>query len=186
MAPAHRIQSILGTLALGLLALVPAGSVLGGDLPRVSAAAPQAGGDFEAHWRVDGSEEQIPFGAAGPQSIFRHQGRLTVLDDDGFVANALSRCIGLRDARKGSMARCVWITEGGAQIFSDVDRKPAPGGQGGNGNGRIVGGTGRFSGITGSYEIRWVEQPQAAKGKISGETVSMRGRWTLPPAKAAQ
>jgi hypothetical protein len=49
-----------------------------------------------------------------------------------------------------------------------------------------VGGTGRFSGITGSYEIRWVEQPQAVKGKISGETVSMRGRWTLPPAKAAQ
>jgi len=182
MAPARQIQSIFGTLALGLLALVPAGSVLGDDLPNVSAAAPLASGNFEAHWRIEGTEEQIPFGTAGPQSIFRHQGQLTVLDSDGLVGNALSRCIGLRDSRKGSMARCVWVGEGGAQIFSEVDRTTTPGGrggQGGNGKGRIVGGTGRYAGITGSYEIRWVEQPQIAKGKISGETISMRGHWTL-------
>ena len=186
MVTKHRIQTLFGTVALGLLALAPAGSVLGEDLPGVSAAAPMTTGEFEAHWRVEGTEEQIPFGPAGPQSIFRHQGRLTVLDNDGLVGNALSRCIGLRDARKGSMARCVWIGEDAAQIFTEVDRTSARGAQAGAGKGKIVGGTGRFSGISGSFEIRWVEQPQAAKGQISGETVSMRGRWTMPRVKVTQ
>ena len=45
-------------------------------------------------------------------------------------------------------------------------------------HGRFVGGTGRFEGIEGDYELSFVLGTQPP-GKIEAETVSMRGRWHI-------
>lgn len=169
----------------GLVLLIVGGAApSGAEDRRAVSSSPASHGSFEAQWSVKGTREELSFGSVGSQAIFKHQGRLTVLRSNGLVGSAFSSCIGLSDTRTGSSGRCVWVTDGGDEIFSEVNRVPSPAGQGGKGVGRLVGGTGRFAGIEGSYEMRWIERPQADSADLAHETISMSGRWKIAhPAK---
>ena len=146
--------------------------------PPAVEAAPPAAGEFEAHWSVEGTRDALDFGETHSQAIFRHTGTLKVMRSDGLLANALSKCIGLSDSVEGSRARCVWLTGLGDEIYSVMERDTVPGAQGGRGTGRIVGGAGRFAGISGSYELTWVARPSSSQAaSIAGDVLAWPESW---------
>lgn len=146
-------------------------------------AAPPSRGSFDAQWSVEGSQSKLDFAGVNSFAIFQHTGTVTVQRDSGFVANAMTKCIGLRDAREGSVSRCVWITASGDQIFSELTNEiEGAQARSGPGQGQIVGGTGRYQGISGTYKLRWVNKLELNQRTIEGKTLSMQGEWKLPTA----
>lgn len=187
MSRPHGFRLAARTSALGvlLLALLVPSAISAQNAPPAGETA-QREGRFEAQWSVTGTREELPFGTQSRQAIFRHTGQVTVLRTDGLVRSALSRCIGLSDSTNGTTERCVWVADGGAEIYSELQHLPAQGGQSGKGAGRFVGGTGRFAGIEGSYELRWVDRPQPTTEEMAAETISMRGHWRIRPQAPAR
>ncbi len=177
VATLTQLRTVVGLL-IWTLVLLP--EFAQGEPPSVD-AAPHGGGTFEAQWSVEGTQEELDFAGVNSFAIFQHTGTVTVQRSNGFVANALSKCIGLRDDREGIVSRCVWVSSSGDQIFSKVTRHVGgPNSRAGTGHGQIVGGTGRFRGISGAYELSWVNEWESRRDAIKGKTLSMKGNWRLP------
>jgi hypothetical protein len=88
--------------------------------------------------------------------------------------------IGLADSQAGGTARVVWTDERGDRVFSELRGSAI--GTGAQIAGTIVGGTGRYAGVTGEYELRWRWVVQTEGGTISGRTESFKGRAKLAAA----
>jgi hypothetical protein len=175
------VRTIVGLIAWTLI-LLP--QLAWGEPPSVAAAPPQKGA-FEAQWSVEGTQERLDFEGLDSYAIFRHTGTVTVQRSNGLIANALSKCIGLRNGKQGVVSRCVWVSSSGDQIFSELQRNATPGNaRTGSGKGRIVGGTGRYLGMSGTYELNWVNQWERTPDAIKGTTLSMKGEWVLPATNA--
>ena len=137
-------------------------------------------GSFQAQWSIVGTQQGLDFGPARSLSIYEHSGTITVVRSDGLVGNAMSKCIGLGDSAKGDVSRCIWIDASGEKIFSELTARGSSRSGTGSGRGTLVGGTGRFEGITGTYEIDWVDVPSLDPERIESRSLSMKGEWELP------
>src|SRR6185295_11243870 len=86
-----------------------------------------------------------------------------------------SEVIALTDSETGLVGRGVWTDERGDQVFSDLK------GEGTKERNRIagtvLGGTGRYAGVTGSYEFSWQFVIESEDGSIQGRTVGFKGRF---------
>ena len=94
----------------------------------------------------------------------------------GFRAEAIA----LVDPRAGLVGRSVWTDERGDQVFSEFT------GEGTAAKNRItgtlIGGTGRFAGVTGNYEFSWQYVLEAEDGSIQGRATGLKGRFRIDPA----
>jgi len=72
------------------------------------------------------------------------------------------------------------LLSAGEKIFSELTGPTSDRSGTGRGRGTFVGGTGRFEGITGSYEIDRVSVPSLDPVKIESRSLSMQGTWELP------
>ncbi len=90
--------------------------------------------------------------------------------------------IALVDSETGLVGRGVWTDERGDQVFSELK------GQGTAAQNRIsgtlLGGTGRYVGVTGSYEFSWKFVIEGEDGSIQGQAVGLKGRF-LPGQPSA-
>lgn len=88
--------------------------------------------------------------------------------------------IGLADSGTGLVGRGVWTDERGDKVFSELK------GEGTKENNHIVGtflgGTGRFIGVTGSFEFAWEYVIESEDGSIQGRAVGLKGRFRTGPA----
>ncbi len=88
----------------------------------------------------------------------------------GFRAKA----IGFSDSRIGMQGQCVWTDEHGDKVYSELKGEWV-----GTGNrivGTFLGGTGRFTGITGEYSFRWEYVVESEDGAMSGRAIDLNGR----------
>jgi hypothetical protein len=175
--PQRSSRSAAPILIAILLLLSAAASAPGGAAGR---APLKQSGSFQAQWSIAGTQQGLDFGPARSLSIYEHSGTVTVVRSDGLVGNALSKCIGLGDTAKGDVSRCIWIDAAGEKIFSELTARTDAESTTGRGSGTFVGGTGRFEGITGSYEIDRVNVPSLDPEKIEGRSLRMQGSWELP------
>ena len=142
--------------------------------PPKSAAAPGEWREFEGSWNAAGSRHSIPLGPGRQGSIIELRGTMLLSGPErpgvGFQANA----IGLVDSATGLVGRSVWTDERGDQVFSEIkgegtaDRNRIAG--------TIFGGTGRYAGVTGTYEFSWQFVIEAEDGSIQGRAVGLKGR----------
>ena len=72
------------------------------------------------------------------------------------------------------------VSVNGDKVFSQIRGEPI--GTGSHVTGTITGGTGRYAGVTGEYELRWQYVIETDEGAISGRAVGLKGRVTLPAA----
>ena len=90
-----------------------------------------------------------------------------------------SEVIGLVDTATGFQGRSVWTDEHGDQVYSELQ------GQGTAANNRVTGtilsGTGRYAGVTGSYEFTWQWVMDGEDGAIQGRAIDIRGRAQTGP-----
>ena len=82
--------------------------------------------------------------------------------------------IGLSDSGTGFQGRSVWTDERGDQVYSELT------GEGTATKNRIAGtilsGTGRYAGMTGSYEFSWQWVMDGEDGAVQGRAVDLKGR----------
>jgi hypothetical protein len=156
---------------LGLaLTTASCGSV---EAPRPAAAA-GAELEFTGSWNGVGSRHTIPLGEARVGSILNLKGSMLLAGPGRPGVGFHSEVIGLSDSAAGFQGRSVWTDEHGDQVFSQLQ------GEGTAAKNRVVGtilsGTGRYAGVTGSYEFSWQWVMEGEDGAVQGRAVDLRGR----------
>jgi hypothetical protein len=147
-------------------------------------AGPAAGEsrEFEGSWNAAGSRHTIPLGADRRGSIIDLRGSMLLAGPGRPGVGFRADVIALVDTETGLIGRGVWTDEKGDQVFSELK------GEGTAANnhmtGTILGGTGRYAGVTGSYEFSWQFVLEADGGSIQGNAAGFKGRFQAPQTNA--
>jgi len=144
------------------------------------AAAPGEWREFEGSWNAVGSRHTISLGEGRRGSIVDLKGSLLLAGPGRPGVGFQSEVIGLADSATGFQGRSVWTDEHGDQVFSELR------GEGTAAKNRITGtvlsGTGRYAGVTGSYEFSWQWVMEGEEGAVHGRAVDLKGRVQPGPA----
>ena len=112
--------------------------------------------------------------SAGVRSLTLRGAMLLVQGPDApvsdFLAQTSSRSL---TVTRVSLAEGVWTDEKGEQVFSELKGEGTAAKN--RITGTILGGTGRYAGITGSYEFSWQFVIEAEDGSIQGNAAGLKG-----------
>jgi len=85
-----------------------------------------------------------------------------------------SEVIALTDSATGLVGRGVWTDERGDQVYSELKGEGTAARN--HIEGTILGGTGRYAGVTGTYDFSWQFVLEAEDGSIQGRATDLKGR----------
>ena len=177
MSSAYRNKWKLGPAVLVLtIAAISAHSVpvLAEDLAKE--------GTFEGNWDVDGTTESLEMDG-GKLSIYRVEGSVEITNSSSGMAREFqSRCVGVSDEETGGIGRCVWTDADGDGLFLELSGEiVGPAGTARDAVGVVVGGTGRYVGLVGSFEAEFLFLESVLdEGKITFRDTSFKGSWKRP------
>ena len=165
-----------------LLGLAFAAAACGPARQSPNPAPPSSGGlEFTGSWSGLGSRHTISLGAERSGSIVDLKGTMLLAGSGRPGVGFQSEVIGLTDSGTGFQGRSVWTDEHGDQVFSSLT------GEGTAAKNRIAGtilsGTGRYAGITGSYEFSWQWVMEGEEGTVQGRAVELQGRVRVAAAE---
>jgi hypothetical protein len=136
--------------------------------------------EFTGSWNGVGSRHTIALGEARIGSIVDLKGTMLLAGQGRPGVGFQSEVIGLADSATGFQGRSVWTDEHGDQVYSQLQ------GEGTAAKNRIVGtilsGTGRYAGLTGSYEFSWQWVMEGEEAVVQGRAVDLHGRVQRGPA----
>jgi hypothetical protein len=163
-------------LALALAACGP---------PTPPPTPPPAAGEwreFSGSWNAAGSRRTIPLGADRRGSIVNLSGTMLLAGAGRPGVGFRAEVIALVDSATGLIGRSVWTDERGDQVFSELTGEGTAAQN--HIEGTILGGTGRYADVMGTYEFSWRFVIEAEDGSIQGSAVGLKGRFRLgqPPA----
>ncbi len=166
-------QSELGRLVLIAIALATAacGSTVEPSKPAAVAAEWR---EFDGSWNAAGTRQTIALGAERKASIVQLQGTMLLTGADRPGVGFRAEVIALTDSNTGLVGRSVWTDERGDQVFSELKGEGTA--ERNRITGTILGGTGRYAGVTGSYEFAWQYVIESDDGSIQGRAVGLKGR----------
>lgn len=131
--------------------------------------------EFEGSWNAAGSRRTIPLGADRRGSIIDLRGSMLLTGSGrpgfGFRADVIA----LVDSETGLVGRSVWTDEKGEQVFSELKGEGTAAKN--RITGTILGGTGRYARVTGSYEFSWQSMIETENGSIQGTATGLKGRF---------
>jgi hypothetical protein len=88
-----------------------------------------------------------------------------------------SEAIVFNDSATGMLGRAVWTDEHGDHVYSELQ------GSGTASNNKITGtfvaGTGRYTGVTGTYDFSWRFVLADEEGNVQGQSMGLTGRAKL-------
>ena len=138
--------------------------------------------EFQGTWTAAGSRHRIPLGEGRRASTAKFEGSLLLTGPSRPAVGFRAETLVLSDTATGLVGRAVWTDDRGDQVFSELT---------GNGDstgnkiiGKFVGGTGRYSGATGSYEFSWRFVLEAEDGSVQGQSMGLNGIIRLDSAHA--
>jgi hypothetical protein len=148
--------------------------------PPSPVASPSGWHEFEGSWNAAGSRRTLSLGERGRSAILDLRGTMLLAGAGRPGVGFRAEAIALVDPKAGLVGRSVWTDERGDQVFSEFT------GEGTAAKNRItgtlVGGTGRFAGVTGDYEFSWQYVLEAEDGSIQGRATGLKGRFRVDPA----
>jgi hypothetical protein len=138
--------------------------------------------EFTGSWNAAGSRRTIPLGADRRGAIIDLRGTMLLAGPGrpgiGFRADVIA----LVDSETGLIGRGVWTDEKGDQVFSELKGEGTAAKN--HMTGTILGGTGRYAGVTGSYEFSWQFVIETDGGAIQGNAAEFKGRFQAPQPNA--
>lgn len=137
---------------------------------------------FEGTWSASGTRQTLNLEQDHRASIFNLTGSLLLIGDQALGIGFQAQAIGFTDSLAGMQGRCVWTDEHGDKVYSELKGEFVA-----TGNriaGTILGGTGRYAGLTGEYSFQWRFVVESEDGSVSGRTVDLKGRARLGSAAA--
>jgi len=136
--------------------------------------------EFEGSWNAAGRRHTISLGEDRLGSIVNLKGTLLLTGPGRPGVGFQSEVIGLTDSATGFQGRSVWTDEHGDQVYSALQ------GEGtatkNHVTGTVLSGTGRYAGVTGSYEFSWQLVMEGEEGAVQGRAVDLKGRVQPGPA----
>ena len=172
---------LVRALRHSLLSLAFAAAACGPPTESPRPAAASGGAlEFTGSWNGVGSRHTISLGEGRLGSIVDLKGTMLLAGPGRPGVGFQAEVIGLNDSATGFQGRSVWTDEHGDQVFSELQ------GQGTAAKNRITGtilsGTGRYAGVTGSYEFAWQWVMEGEDGAVQGRAVDLKGRVQPGPA----
>jgi hypothetical protein len=146
------------------------------------APAPGESRTFEGTWSASGTRHTLHLERGHMASVFTLTGSLLLTGQRGLGVGFQAEVIGISDSVTGGVGRSVWTDERGDKVFSELKGQPI--GTGSHVVGTITGGTGRYAGLTGEYQLRWQYVIESDDGTIGGRAIGLKGRVTAPAAGA--
>jgi hypothetical protein len=142
--------------------------------------------EFEGSWSAAGSRRTIQLGANRRGAILELRGSMLLRGPARPGVGFRSEVIALADSETGLTGRSVWTNEHGDQVFSELKGEGTAARD--HIRGTFLGGTGRYAGVTGTYEFSWHFVIEAEDGSIQGRAVGLKGRFRLgqPDAGVSQ
>ena len=145
--------------------------------PAQSVATPGEWREFEGTWSATGTRRMIPLGGERKGSIVHLEGTMLLSGTGRPGVGFRAEVIALGDTQTGLVGRGVWTDERGDQVFSEIK------GEGtatqNHIEGTLLGGTGRYAGVTGGYEFSWQFVIESEDGSIQGRATGLKGRFRL-------
>lgn len=150
--------------------------------PQPRASGSDDGLQFAGSWNGVGRRQTIALGANRTGSIVNLKGTMLLAGAGRPGVGFQAEVIGLTDSATGFQGRSVWTDEHGDQVYSTLQ------GEGTVAKNRIDGtilsGTGRYAGVTGSYEFSWQWVMEGEEGAVQGRAVDLQGRVRIAAAAA--
>jgi hypothetical protein len=158
-------------------ALLCAAGVLSAEQAATPAPSPTAAGGhaFEATWSASGARHTVPVATGGTAAVVHLSGALVLKSGDGLSRGFRAEVIGFDDGQGPGTGRAVWTDGQGDRVFSDLAGQPSTAGR--RITGTITGGTGRYTGLSGSYTFTWNYVVADDDGRIHATTVALAGRY---------
>ena len=173
---ALRHQVFLGGLLTWALAVAGCGEATG---PAKSLGTSGEWLEFSGSWNAAGNRQTISLGADRRASVLRLSGTMLLAGPDRPGVGFRSEVLALSDSTTGLVGRSVWTDEHGDQVFGELQ------GEGtathNHLKGTLLGGTGRFARVTGSYEFSWQFVMESEDGTVNGRAVELKGRVRIDP-----
>jgi hypothetical protein len=144
--------------------------------PQVSNSVSSGGEwqDFQGTWTAAGSRNIMQLGGDRRVALSIFNGSLVLAGRSRPSVGFRSEAMVFSDSATGLVGRAVWTDEHGDQAYSELR------GEGTASNNKIigtfVGGTGRYSGATGSYEFSWRFVLENEDGVVQGQSMGLNGR----------
>ena len=150
--------------------------------------SPSDGGwhEFQGTWTAAGTRHILSLDGDRRASVLVVNGSLVLSGRERPGVGFRSEAIVFNDSATGMVGRAVWTDENGDHVYSELQ------GTGTASNNKItgtfVGGTGRFVGVTGTYEFSWRYMLADEEGAVEGQSMGLRGRARLngQPAESAK
>ncbi len=161
--------------AAGVLAVLSLATAVGVGGTLAVQEAPASGGwrTFTGSWSARGQRQAIPTEGGRTAGIVHLSGAIVLAKGTELGGGILADAIAFDDGRSLSVGRAVWTDARGDRVFSELRGEPVATGR--RILGTITGGTGRYNGLVGEYELTWqyVAQDDDA---VQGRAVDLRGR----------
>jgi len=149
------------------------------DAPQTSRPTQATGNwhEFQGTWTSTGNRNTMRLLGDRRASIANFNGSLLLAGPSRPAVGFRADAIVFNDTSGGMIGRAVWTDEHGDQAFSELR------GEGTAANNKIVGtflgGTGRYSGATGTYEFSWRFVIENEDGNVQGQSMGLAGRVRL-------
>jgi hypothetical protein len=172
---AYRCYSLAGLLALAACGPAP-------QSPQTAADGSEWN-EFHGTWTATGSRQAIRLGADRRASIAKFDGSLLLAGPSRPAVGFRAEAIVFNDSATGMAGRSVWTDERGDEVYSKLRGEGTATGNRIVGN--FLGGTGRYSGATGTYEFSWRFVLEAEDGTVQGQSIGLKGRVRIDSPRAA-
>jgi len=141
--------------------------------PKLAQTATAEPRHFTGTWSASGTRQGLDLGPGHRADVIRLSGSLMLSGKERLNLGFKSEVIGFRDSLEGFQGRSVWTDEHGAKVFSVLQSKTT--GAAPLIEGRFIGGTGRYAGVTGEYSFTWQPLRENEDGGVSGRVVGLKG-----------
>jgi hypothetical protein len=169
-----------GAAVASAVLVAVAGALLAASASR---AVPVASGGrltYTGTWSAAGTRETLP--AAGNRTaVTVHVAGAIVLAADGPLGRGLQgEVIGFDNGAGVTAGSAVWTDGRGDRIFSDLTGDLLQSSR--RITGTITGGTGKYAGATGAYELTWLYVLSGEDAGVQGRAIDLRGWISLDGA----
>lgn len=146
-----------------------------GPAPRRSQPLPPGGEwhEFQGTWTAAGSRHTMLLGDDRRCSISNLEGSLLLAGTSRPAVGFRAEAMVFNDSVTGMVGRAVWTDENGDQVYSELRGEGTT-----TGNkifGTFLGGTGRYTGATGTYEFSWRFVLETEDGTVQGQSIGLQG-----------
>ena len=165
----HRTTNIAASVFLALSVATAGGEAIADE------------GTFKGDWSLKGTSRPIEVDAE-KVVLVRVEGPVKLVSSSGLATAFDALCVGASDQQTGGVARCVWTDQEGEKIFLELSSSiVGPMGTAREAEGTVIGGTGRYRGIEGSFHVDWLFiESHFDDSKFQGYVTKLEGSWKRP------